>query len=263
MVARIAVGVEYNGAPFHGWQIQPGVPSVQEVLEAALGKVADHRVRLHCAGRTDAGVHALGQVAHFDTVAEREPHGWMLGANVHLPEEVTLLWAQPVRADFHARFSAVSRSYRYLILNRASRPGLLARRVTWVRGMLDTRKMHESGQVLIGTHDFSSFRALGCQARHPRRTVSRLEVTRRGDIVELRVTANAFLHHMVRNIAGVLLAVGRGERSASWVREVLEQRDRTRGGVTAPSDGLYFADARYPAPYGLPRPAEPPQALPW
>jgi tRNA pseudouridine38-40 synthase len=260
---RVAVGVEYNGAPFHGWQLQPGVPTVQKVLEAALGEVANHRVRLHCAGRTDAGVHALGQVAHFETTAEREPRGWVLGGNVHLQEDVTLLWAKPVRADFHARFSAVSRTYRYLILNRASRPGLFARRATWVRGTLDERKMHEAGQALIGTHDFSSFRALGCQAKHPLRTVFRLGVTRRGDIVELQVTANAFLHHMVRNIAGALLAVGRGERPVRWVGEVLEQRDRARGGVTAPPDGLYFADVRYPPPYGLPNPADGLQALPW
>ena len=248
---RIAVGVEYNGAAFHGWQIQRGVRSVQEAVETALGRVADHRVRLHCAGRTDAGVHALGQVAHFDTTAVREPRGWMLGANAHLPGDVTILWAQPVRDDFHARFSAVSRSYRYIILNRPSRPGLFAGRVTWVQRALDVDRMHEAGQALIGTHDFSSFRALGCQARNPVRTVSRLRVTRRGDIVAMQVSANAFLHHMVRNIVGVLLAIGRGDRPASWTREVLERRDRTQGGVTAPPDGLYFADVRYPETYGL------------
>lgn len=249
---RIAIGLEYNGAGFHGWQLQERVPSVQQAVEKALARVADHPIRVHCAGRTDAGVHALCQVAHFDTSASREPRSWRLGANVHLPPEVSVLWAAAVREDFHARFSAVNRSYRYLILNRDSRPGLLAGRATWVHHPLDASLMHEAGQALIGTHDFSSYRALGCQAKSPVRTLTRLVVMRRGEFIEVQVTANAFLHHMVRNIAGVLLAIGRGEESVDWAREVLDHRDRTRGGVTAPPDGLYFAGIGYPAAYGLP-----------
>ena len=259
---RIAVGIEYDGSAFHGWQIQPGVRSVQETVESALGRVADHGVRVHCAGRTDAGVHAIGQVAHFDTAAERDSRGWMLGANAHLPGEVAVLWAQPVRDDFHARFSAYRRCYRYIILNRAGRPGLLARRVTWVRRVLDAERMHDAGQALLGTHDFSSFRALGCQAKSPVRTLSHLDVVRRGDFVEVKVAANAFLHHMVRNICGVLIAIGCGERPATWARDVLERRDRTQGGITAAPDGLYFAGVRYPEAYGLPRSAGS-KALPW
>jgi tRNA pseudouridine38-40 synthase len=249
---RIVAAVEYSGVGFHGWQLQPGIGTVQAVVEEALSRVADHPVRVHCAGRTDAGVHALWQVIHFDTPAVREPRSWVLGANVHLPRRVALLWARRIREDFHARFSAVNRSYRYVILNRATRPGVLSGRVTWERRPLSDEAMHAAGQALVGTHDFSSFRALGCQARSPVRTLSRLEVSRNGDIVELEVTANAFLHHMVRNIAGVLLAIGTGDRSVSWAREVLEHRDRTRGGVTARPDGLYFADVRYPGVYGLP-----------
>lgn len=249
---RIAVGIEYNGASFHGWQLQDGVATVQQEVEAALGRVANHPVRVHCAGRTDAGVHALCQVVHFDTRAERDARGWMLGANVHLPDDVSVLWVRPVRDDFHARFSATSRTYRYLILNRAGRPGLLARRATWVHRSLDAERMHRAGQALVGTHDFSSYRALGCQARHPTRTLTDLHVRRRGDLVEMRVTANAFLHHMVRNIAGVLLEVGKGEAPVSRIAEVLAFRDRTRGGVTAPADGLFFAGVAYPAAYGLP-----------
>lgn len=249
---RIAVGIEYNGARFHGWQLQAGVPSVQEAVEHALSQVADHAVRVHCAGRTDAGVHARCQVAHFETGAVREPRSWVLGTNVHLPVDVALLWARGVRDDFHARFSATARSYRYLILNRATRPALEAGRATWVHHALDAARMHEAGQALLGTHDFSSFRALGCQARSPVRTVTHLAVQRSGDLVELRVTANAFLHHMVRNIAGVLLAIGRGDEEVSWAREVLGQRDRTRAGITAPPDGLYLAGVSYPPAYGLP-----------
>jgi len=237
---RLAVGVEYDGSAFHGWQLQSGVRSVQQVVEAAFSRVADHLVRVHCAGRTDAGVHALCQVAHFDTQARREPRGWRLGANVHLPPQVSVLWVKPVRADFHARFSATSRTYRYLILNRPSRPGLSAGRVTWVYEPLDERAMHAAGQALIGTHDFSAYRALGCQAKSPVRTLTRLDVTRDGELVELRVTANAFLHHMVRNVAGVLLAIGSGRAPVDWAARVLATRDRTQGGVTAPPDGLYF-----------------------
>ncbi|MEN8175513.1 MAG: tRNA pseudouridine(38-40) synthase TruA, partial [Pseudomonadota bacterium] len=208
---RIAVGIEYNGAPFHGWQTQIGVPTVQQSVEEALSRVADHPVRLHCSGRTDAGVHALCQVAHFVTTARRPAHGWVFGANTHLPADVSLQWAQPVPDDFHARFSALERTYRYLVLTGISRPALLSRRVTWTRRSLDAERMHSAAQILAGTHDFNAFRALGCQAKSPVRTVTRVQVRPRGGLLELSISANAFLHHMVRNIAGVLLAVGSGE----------------------------------------------------
>lgn len=250
---RIALGIEYEGSNFRGWQSQQdGVRTVQTTLEAALSRVADRPVAVVCAGRTDAGVHGAGQVVHFDTDAVRSPHAWVMGTNSHLPADVALTWAQPVPEDFHARFSAVARRYRYLILNRRYRPALAAGRAThWYRP-LDAARMHEAGQALLGEHDFSSFRAAGCQAEHPVRALYALEVRRDGDRVVLEVEANAFLHHMVRNIAGVLLAIGGGERPVGWAAEVLAQCDRRCGGVTAPADGLYFLHVQYPQRYGLP-----------
>jgi len=252
---RIALGIEYDGSAFKGWQLQRhGVRTVQAVVEAALQEVAAHPVRVTCAGRTDTGVHAVGQVAHFDTEAERAPRNWVLGTNANLPSDVAVNWAQVVDADFHARFSAEARSYRYLILNRPTRSSLLAGRATWVHRALDERAMHRAGQALLGTHDFSSYRAQGCQAKSPVRTLHSLSVARRGDLIELRVHANAFLHHMIRNIAGVLMAIGRGERPLEWAAQVLELRDRTLGGVTAPPDGLYFERVWYPAIHRIPEP---------
>lgn len=252
---RMAVGVEYDGSGFKGWQLQRHqVRTVQGELEAALGKVAAHPVRVSCAGRTDTGVHAVGQVVHFDTHAERTERNWVLGANVNLPPDVAVTWAQPVSDEFHARFAAESRSYRYLILNRLTRSSLLAGRATWIHKPLDAARMHLAGEALLGTHDFSSYRALGCQAKSPVRTIHRLTVERVGELIVLRVHANAFLHHMIRNIAGVLIAVGRQERPVSWAAEVLQHRDRTLGGVTAPPDGLYFERVWYPADFELPMP---------
>jgi len=252
---RIALGIEYDGSQYHGWQTQqPGVATVQQTVEQALSRVANHPVQLVCAGRTDRGVHAFGQVVHFDTEARRGLHNWLLGVNTNLPFDVNVNWVQPVAADFHARFSATGRRYRYLILNRASRSALLHRRATWIHQPLDHQAMHRAGQALLGEHDFSSYRAIGCQAKHPVRTLETLSVTRRGDLVELAVSANAFLHHMVRNIAGVLLAVGTGVQDEDYPRRVLAFRDRTRGGVTAPPDGLYFAGVRYPDEFAIPEP---------
>lgn len=252
---RIALGIEYDGSGFHGWQLQGHEGrTVQAAVEAALGQVAAHPVRVVCAGRTDSGVHALGQVVHFDTTAERAPRNWVLGANVHLPASVAVGWAKEVPDDFHARFSAVSRSYRYLILNRPTRSSLWAGRATWVHRPLNAERMHAAAQALVGTHDFSSYRALGCQAKSPVRTLHDIRVERCGELVELRVHANAFLHHMIRNIAGVLLAIGRGERPPGWAAEVLALRDRTLGGVTAPPDGLYFERVWYPDSYAIPLP---------
>ncbi len=256
---RIALGIEYDGRDFKGWQLQrTGVRTVQGELEAALAQVAAHPVRLGCAGRTDTGVHAIGQVVHFDTAAERQPRNWVLGCNTNLPADIAVHWARPVAEDFHARFLACARSYRYLILNRPTRSSLLHRRVTWVHRPLDARRMHVAAQALIGTHDFSSYRALGCQAKSPVRTLHRLRVQRHGDLIELQVHADAFLHHMIRNIAGVLIAIGRGERPEDWAAEVLQRRDRTQGGVTAPPDGLYFERVWYPDTHAIP----PPPAFP-
>ena len=249
---RIALGVEYDGSQFHGWQAQKdGVRTVQGVLERALEKVANHPLRVVCAGRTDTGVHGVGQVVHFDSPSVRTSRNWVLGANVNMPDDVSVTWARPVTDDFHARFSATGRHYRYLILNRTTRSALMARRATWVHKPLDADLMHAAGQLLLGKHDFSSYRALQCQAKSPVRTVRTLAVTRKDERIELRVSADAFLHHMIRNIAGVLIAIGAGEQPAGWAKEVLELRDRTLGGVTAPPDGLYFERVEYPAEFGL------------
>lgn len=258
---RVALGVEYDGAGFKGWQLQRHeVRTVQGVLEAAIGSVAAHPVRVSCAGRTDTGVHAVGQVVHFDTSAERNPRNWVLGSNVNLPPDVAVCWARQVGKDFHARFSAEARSYRYLILNRPTRSSLLRARTTWIHRPLDAGRMHAAGQALVGTHDFSSYRALGCQAKSPVRTLHSLTVRRHGEIIDLRVHANAFLHHMIRNIAGVLISIGQGDRAPDWATEVLQRRDRTRGGVTAPPDGLYFERVWYPARHALPDPPSVPLA---
>ena len=250
---RVAVGVQYDGSGFQGWQAQrPGVRTVQTVLEQALARVADQSVRLVCAGRTDAGVHGVGQVAHFDTTAVRSARSWVLGGNAHLPLDVSLIWARDVAEDFHARFSALARRYRYLILNQSYRSALWRGRAAWHYRLLDAERMHAAGQALVGEHDFSSFRAAECQARHPIREIRELAVRRRGDGIVLEVEANAFLHHMVRNIAGVLMAIGAGDRPVEWARAVLEQCDRTQAGVTAPAEGLYVLAVRYPERFGLP-----------
>lgn len=249
---RYALGVEYDGSGFYGWQTQRQEPTVQASLEAALARVADHPVRVACAGRTDTGVHATCQVAHFDTDARRSPRSWVLGANSNLPDAVSVLWMQPVPDDFHARFSALARSYRYVILNRWIRPALEADRVSWQRRPLDHGAMNEAARALLGEHDFSAFRSSGCSANHPVREVQAVSVGRQADRVHLDITANGFLYHMVRNIAGSLMEVGLGERPVSWVGELLAGRDRTRAGVTAPPAGLYFTGVRYPEHFGLP-----------
>lgn len=252
---RIALGIEYDGSVFAGWQAQAHAVSVQAVIEDAVVKVADHPVRLTAAGRTDAGVHATMQVAHFDAAVERSERAWVLGANTHLPSEVSVLWAKAMPPEFHARFSAQARSYCYVIRNRWVRLSLDRVRACWVRESLDAALMHEAAQILVGTYDFSSFRAAECQSRSPVRQVESLTVRRQGEYVLLEVTANGFLHHMVRNIAGVLIDVGRAKRPASWVRMVLEARDRRLGGVTAPPQGLYLTGVRYPSEFKVPQSA--------
>ena len=250
---RIAAIVEYDGSAFCGWQWQDDAPSVQAVVEAALSQVANEPVRVITAGRTDTGVHATGQVIHFDTGATRPMHSWVRGANSNLPPQVALLWAREVDAEFHARFSATGRGYRYVILNRSVRPTFLARRVTHEFRPLDAARMQQAAGHLVGKHDFSSFRAIQCQAKSPVRDMRRLEVRREGDFVVITVEANAFLHHMVRNLAGVLMAIGAGERDPDWAREVLAARDRTLGGITAAPDGLYLMTVQYPEHFEIPQ----------
>jgi tRNA pseudouridine38-40 synthase len=250
---RIAAIVEYDGSGFSGWQLQDGVLTVQAEVERALGVVADHAVRVVTAGRTDAGVHATGQVIHFDTDARRSDHAWLRGANSNLPQGVALRWVSPIEPEFHARFSATGRHYMYLILNRPVRPTFLARRVSWDYRPLDVVPMRAAAQSLLGTHDFSSYRAIQCQAKSPVRELRGLDVTRNGAFICIHAYANAFLHHMVRNLAGVLMAIGAGEQGVGWAREVLEARDRTLGGLTAPSDGLYLTAVEYPDAFGIPQ----------
>jgi len=250
---RIAMGVEYDGSGFRGWQTQAEVRTVQQVVEQAVSRVADHPVRVHCAGRTDAGVHAEEQVIHFETTARRTDRSWVLGSNVNLPADVAIVWARPVDSAFHARFSAVARYYRYCIQCRPTRSPLERTRALWMHQALDLELMQEAARDLVGEHDFSSFRALSCQAKRPVRSVHYCTLSRRSDTLELNIGANGFLHHMVRNIVGVLMAIGRREVPVSWVRELLAIRDRTRGGVTAPPQGLYFVRAVYAESFGLPQ----------
>jgi tRNA pseudouridine38-40 synthase len=254
---RLALGIEYDGTGFSGWQrlTQPGeagLPTVQSALEDALSTVADHPVLATCAGRTDAGVHATCQVVHFDSEAVRQPRGWMLGATSRLPDAVCVRWCAPVAGDFHARFSAVARRYRYRLLNRAVRPALGRQWLSWERRPLDAGAMHAAAQALLGENDFTSFRTVHCQAPHARRNLQRISVRRDGDVLEIDVQANAFLHHMVRNIVGSLLPVGRGEAAEGWIAELLAGRDRTVAGPTAPSGGLVFTGPLYPACWNLP-----------
>jgi tRNA pseudouridine38-40 synthase len=251
---RIALGIEYVGSAYPGWQTQQSLPAVQELLERALGTVAAEPVDLICAGRTDSGVHARWQVAHFDTHAVRPLRGWVMGANTELPRDISVTWARPVPLHFHARYSAEARTYRYVILNRGSRSALAAKRATAIFKPLDHMRMAEAATILCGKHDFSAFRSSECQSRSPIRHLERLTVERAGEWVFIEGTANAFLHHMMRNIAGLLIAIGRGEAPPSWAREVLEGRDRTRNAATAPADGLYLWAVRYPAAFGLPDP---------
>lgn len=249
---RIAAGIEYDGSAFAGWQTQPHAPSVQDGVEQAFSAVADHSVKVVCAGRTDAGVHGLGQVVHFDTDTTRRQRSWALGANSNLPSTINVCWTREVPDDFHARFSALARSYRYTILNRWVRSAVHADRATWIHEPLDAAAMHRAAQFLCGEHDFSSYRALACQAKSPVRRIENIAVRRDDEWITLEVTANAFLHHMVRNIAGVLIAIGKGERPEDWTHELLEHRDRALGGVTAPPQGLYFIGPRYPERFAIP-----------
>jgi tRNA pseudouridine38-40 synthase len=243
---RVALGIEYDGSHFKGWQSQIGVRTVQGVLEKALSKVADQPISVICAGRTDSGVHGLEQVVHFDTTANRLPRSWIFGTNSYLPNDVNVLWATPIDPSFHARFSAIQRHYRYIILNQPIRSSLHTKRMTWFYQPLEITRMQEAAQFLMGEHDFSSFRALACQAKSPIRTITRLEISKHDKQLWIEVSANAFLQHMVRNIAGVLMTIGTGKENPIWAKQILETRDRTQGGITAPPDGLYLQTIDYP-----------------
>ncbi len=249
---RIALGVEYDGSRFCGWQTQPGGCAVQDVLAAAIATIAGHPVTLGAAGRTDAGVHAVEQVVHFDAQRERPDTAWVRGVNALLPGAVSVLWARPVEEAFHARFSARARRYRYLLLNRPTRPGLLSGRVGWYHAPLDVDAMRTAAAGLLGEHDFSAFRAAECQAKTPVRTLSRLDIRREGDVLVFDFAANAFLHHMVRNIVGCLVYVGKGKYPPHWLTDLLAGRDRTRAAPTFAADGLYFMGADYGDEWGLP-----------
>jgi len=249
---RIAVGIEYEGTDFSGWQRLSHGAAIQSAVESALSFVADETIEVTCAGRTDAGVHALCQVVHFDTSAQRSERGWILGVNSRLPPSVALRWAKAVPDEFHARFSAYARRYRYVILNRPMRPALDARFVTWERVPLDAEAMRNAAQALLGENDFSAFRSASCQANTAMRNMQAIEIRHDGDRIEIQIQANAFLHHMVRNIVGSLLPVGRGERSTKWIAELLDGKDRTRAGSTAAASGLTFLRPLYAHGFGLP-----------
>src|SRR5690554_95868 len=262
-MARIALGIEYNGNAYHGWQTQQdGVDTVQLRLEQALAKVAAHPVSLSCAGRTDAGVHGCAQVVHFDSDSVREMRAWQLGTNSNLPRDISVRWAQPVADDFHARFSAFSRCYRYVIYNDPIRPAILDGQVSWQFRPLDVSLMRTAAQHLLGEHDFSSFRAVACQSKTPMKTLHRLELFQRGKLIVLEVEANAFLMHMVRNIAGTLMAVGTGKQQPRWVQDVLLARDRKVAAATAPPGGLYLVGIGYPERFQLPQEPYGPAWLP-
>lgn len=248
---RIALVLEYDGSHYHGWQAQTGLHTVQQAVEHAISKVADSAVSVICAGRTDTGVHATNQVIHFDSDKERSIRAWIHGVNSFLPKDICIKWGKELSEEFHARYSATARRYRYVIYNGTIRPALFRSNLTWQYRQLDHRVMHQSAQSLLGENDFTSFRSVECQSKTPMRHVQRLQVSRMGDLVIIDITANAFLHHMVRNIAGVLIAVGSGKHPASWVEEVLRAKDRKLGAETAPAYGLYLVQVTYPEAFSI------------
>ncbi|RJF98861.1 tRNA pseudouridine(38-40) synthase TruA [Noviherbaspirillum saxi] len=262
---RIVLGVQYDGAPWHGWQTQPSGGTVQDTLERALKRFALVDIATTCAGRTDAGVHALEQVVHFDTELHRDTFSWVRGVNTFLPPSIAVRWATEVAADgldaFHARFSATARTYHYVLYNHPVRSPLLAGKAGWVFRPLDADRMQEAATLLIGTHDFSAFRAAECQAKSPVKTMHDIRVTRRGDLIIFTLTASAFLHHMVRNIVGSLIMIGNGNQPVEWLAGILAGKDRSRAAPTFMPDGLYLAKISYDEKWGLPQ--ETGAAIPW
>ncbi|WP_432453462.1 MULTISPECIES: tRNA pseudouridine(38-40) synthase TruA [unclassified Agarivorans] len=259
---RIALGIEYDGAGYFGWQRQREVKSIQQELEASLSVVANTSIGVQCAGRTDAGVHATGQVVHFDSPVERKMAAWTLGVNANLPKNIAVRWAQPVSDEFHARFSATARRYRYVIYNSRYRPAVLSQGLSFYHHPLDVELMEQAGQALLGEQDFTSFRALQCQSRSPCRRLEHLKVTRYNDYVVVDIKANAFVHHMVRNIVGSLLKVGQKERPIEWIAELLALKDRAQAAATAKAAGLYLVKVDYPQQFNLPEQAMGPLFLP-
>jgi tRNA pseudouridine38-40 synthase len=253
MTVRIALLIEYHGGGFCGFQAQPGLNTIQGTLEAALEKIANERIFLFCAGRTDAKVHATGQVVHFDTHAKRHIDAWVFGTNTHLPPSIVVRFAKQVDYHFHARFKAIARRYRYIIFNNPIRPGILSQRVAWHYYPLDVKRMQEAAHYLLGEQNFNSFRSSQCHAKSPIRTVKEISIKRVGDFIVLEIEANAFLHHMVRNIAGSLMKIGRGLKDPSWMLSVLEAKSRRAAAETAPAEGLYLCKVFYPEPYIFPQ----------
>lgn len=250
---RYALGVEYDGKNYCGWQRQKNAPSVQQRLEIALSKIADESIEVICAGRTDTGVNATNQVVHFDTKKIRKDAGWTLGVNSHLPSDIAVTWVKQVADDFHARFSATARRYRYIIGNTRLRSAILSSGISHCHFPLNENLMHQAAQSLLGRNDFTSFRTVHCQSHSPNRTLIHCNVSRQGDFIIIDVKANAFLHHMVRNIAGSLMDVGQEKRPVSWIKEVLEAKNRCLAGMTGPSAGLYFVAVDYPEEFGIPK----------
>lgn len=250
---RIALGVEYEGTNYYGWQKQTydKLPTVQACVEKALSNVADHTVDVICAGRTDAGVHATGQVIHFDTAANRSERTWILGTNTHLPPDISVRWAKIMPDNFHARFSATARRYQYLIYNSPVRSAIMRNKGTNFYFPLDAERMHLAAQHFIGEYDFTSFRAAGCQSKSPIRRIMHFSIERQGSWITCEVQANAFLHHMVRNMVGALLEVGSGKKEISWIKDVLAMRNRTLSAATAPAQGLYLVRVIYPEYFKL------------
>ena len=251
-MTRIALGIEYDGAQHYGWQRQREVPSVQEHLEKALSTVANTPIEVQCAGRTDAGVHATGQVVHFDCDAVRPLKAWTMGVNANLPSSVAVKWCVHVSDDFNARFSATGRRYRYVIYNHKMRPAILEKGITHIHRPLNEQLMHEAAQALLGEQDFSAFRAALCQSKTPFRNVTNVTVSRHGAFVVVDISANAFLHHMVRNIVGSLVEIGSGHQPVDWIATLLAGRDRTLSAATAKPNGLYLVKVDYPDAFGLP-----------
>ena len=249
---KFALGIEYDGSRFAGWQMQKhGTRTVQECVEIALSSVANQSVQVVCAGRTDTGVHATGQVVHFECDSPRQEKAWVMGVNTQLPDDISSIWAQPVADDFSARFSATARQYRYIILNRQARPAILNKKVTWKHGGFNVDAMHKAAQSLLGEQDFTSFRSSACQADHAMRNVHWVKVSREGDYIYIDIEANAFLHHMVRNIVGSLIMIGQGVEAVSWMSDLMRCKDRNQAGPTAPADGLYMVKVSYPQETGI------------
>lgn len=249
---RISLGISYDGSQFHGWQRQPMLRTVQQELETALTKIADSEISITCAGRTDMGVHAVGQVIHFDTSVVRNELAWHRGVNCYLPADIAVQWVKAVPDDFHARFSALARTYCYYIYNHTTRPVFERYHSTWIPQPLDEVAMQQAGQYLLGEHDFSAFRASECQSSTPMRNVHKVAVQRNNHWLTVEITANAFLHHMVRNIVGTLVVIGKGKQPIEWAKQLLTAKDRTLAPATAPAQGLFLTRVDYPAHYAIP-----------